>query len=191
MSRFFFPLAEYAEDQPLSRTILLTHILTRSVTTGAVVGLGLFGAREAAARFFPARASAPGLPKGAQLHGPPPPMLPRLVRVAGTSTAVTIGLVAAATVARMWGREDIEWRDRSWRLMQSAGQLETDDWTYGSMVLAAAALGTAAGRARVFGGVVAGWRAWLGAVGLGSVAGTVGYMGWRYGVHGGKFPARS
>ncbi|KAH7361962.1 hypothetical protein B0T11DRAFT_79140 [Plectosphaerella cucumerina] len=190
MSRYLFPVADYAEDQPLAHTILLTHILARSVTTGAVVGLGIFGAREAAARFYPLRASipgAPGLPKGA----PRPAVFPRLVRVAGASAAWTIGFMAVGTVFRMWGREDIEWRDRSWRLMQNAGQLEVDDWTYGGMALGAALGFTAAGRAGAVGAAAtAGWRAMLGAVGLGSVAGTVGYMGWRYGVHGGKFPAR-
>jgi len=30
------------------------------------------------------------------------------------------------------------------------------------------------------------WKAAVGAVGLGSVAGMFGYMGWRYGVKGGK-----
>ncbi|KAH6689620.1 hypothetical protein F5X68DRAFT_73955 [Plectosphaerella plurivora] len=187
MSRFLFPVADYAEDQPLAHTILLTHILARSVTTGAVVGLGIFGAREAAARFYPSRASLPGLPKGAPITQP---VLPRLARVAGTSVVWTIGFMAVGTVFRMWGREDIEWRDRSWRLLQNAGQVEVDDWTYPGMVIGAALGFTAAGRAQAGKVAAKGWKVVLGAVGLGSVAGTVGYMGWRYGVHGGKFPAR-
>lgn len=190
MSRFF-PHTSYAEDQPLGHTILLTHILTRAVTTGSVVGLGIFAARETVARFFPGRVSpspAPGLPTPVTAAKTVSPLLPRLVRQAGTATAWTIGFVALATVARMWGREDIEWRDRSWRLTQHLGQLEVDDWTYGSMLAAAALAATARGRAAVFGKAAAGWRGWLGLVGLGSVGGTIGYMGWRYGVHGGKFP---
>lgn len=78
----------------------------------------------------------------------------------------------------MWGREEIEWQDRSWRLLENKGQLETDDWTYGGMLAGLAA--TALLRRPV------GWAAALGSVGAGSVAGTLGYMGWRYGVHGGK-----
>lgn len=37
MSRYF-PHTAYAEDQPLSRTILGVHVLTRAHTTGAAVG---------------------------------------------------------------------------------------------------------------------------------------------------------
>lgn len=78
----------------------------------------------------------------------------------------------------MWNKEKIEWQDRSWRLLESKSQLEVDDWTYGGMVLG----GLAAAR-----GTGLGWRGAVGSVGLGSVAGMFGYMGWRYGVKGGKF----
>jgi hypothetical protein len=79
----------------------------------------------------------------------------------------------------MWGREEIEWQDRSWRLTQNKGQVECDDWTYGSMLAAAAAV--------AWKGKGLGWRGAVGGVGAGSVIGTLGYMGWRYGVKGGKF----
>jgi hypothetical protein len=35
-----------------------------------------------------------------------------------------------------------------------------------------------------------GWRGVVGAAGLGSVGGMIGYMGWRHGINGGKFPER-
>lgn len=82
------------------------------------------------------------------------------------------------TWGRMKGREEIEWQDRAWRLLENRGQLETDDWTYASMG-AGAALGAMRG---------GGWRGVVGGAGLGSVGGMVLYMAWRYGVNGGKFP---
>ena len=81
----------------------------------------------------------------------------------------------------MWGREEIEWKDRSWRLLESKGQVETDDWSYGGMLLGLAA--TAFLKRPV------GWVAVIGSVGTGSAVGVVGYMGWRYGLHSGRFPS--
>ena len=175
MSRFY-PHSDYAEDQPLGHTILAVHVLTRAVTTGAVIGSGIFGAQELARRVR---------------KSPAPPPLPRsqlFLRAAGASTVWTVGFLSVGLAARMWGREDIEWRDRSWRLLENQGQLETDDWTYGGMALGL--LGTAAAAAQKGSLAALGWRGVVGGVGVGSVAGTVGYMAWRYGVHGGKFPEK-
>ena len=79
---------------------------------------------------------------------------------------------------QMRGKEEIEWRDRSWRLLENQGQMECDDWTYPAM----AAGGLAAATRKH----VLGWKGVVGGVGAGSVIGMVGYMGWRYGVQGGK-----
>jgi len=79
----------------------------------------------------------------------------------------------------MWGREEIEWQDRSWRLLHNQGQVECDDWTYGGMALGLAAV-AARGRGLELKSVV-------GVVGSGSILGMLGYLGWRYGVRGGKF----
>lgn len=124
----------------------------------------------------------------------------------GISSLWTIGLTSAALAARMQGRENIEWQDRAWRLLENPGQLETDDWTYAGMAAGLAAYTAAVAtttstatikssplvllskvrgtRGRVVGGLLLGV---LGSAGAGSVVGTVGYMGWRYGIHGGKF----
>jgi len=80
---------------------------------------------------------------------------------------------------RMLGREEIEWQDRSWRLIESKGQVECDDWTYSGMAVGAMAFAIR--------GKALGWRGAVGSVGLGSIGGMLGYMGWRYGVRGGKF----
>lgn len=108
----------------------------------------------------------------------------------GTASAVGLGLMGLALAGRMRGREHIEWRDRAWRLLENPGQLETDDWTYGGAAAGLVALGLwrRAGAKETGGGRGGGWRAVAGAAGLGSLAGTVGYMVWRYGVHAGKFP---
>ena len=171
MSRFF-PHPAYAEDQPLYHTILTVHVLTRAVTAGSIVGAGVFGARDIYQR----------------LRSRPPPAVPRaqlLLRSAGVGSAVAVGLLSIGLVGRMWGREEIEWRDRSWRLLENKGQLETDDWTYGGALvgLGAAAVLTKGGLAGL------GLKGVVGAAGTGTVAGTVGYMIWRYGVHKGKFPS--
>lgn len=164
MSRYF-PHPAYAEDQPLARTILTTHVETRAITTGTILGAGVLGTREVFQRLR--KTATPTVPRP-QAY----------LRAAGKGTAWTLGIVSIGLVGRMWGREEIEWQDRSWRLLENKGQLETDDWTYGGMLAGLAA--TALLRRPV------GWAAALGSVGAGSVAGTLGYMGWRYGVHGGK-----
>ncbi|KAI0537780.1 hypothetical protein GGR58DRAFT_470254 [Xylaria digitata] len=165
MSRYF-PHPAYAEDQPLARTILTTHVETRAITTGTIIGAGIIAAREAFRR----------LRKGAAPSTPITPRSQLYLRAAGRSTLWTVGIVSVGLIGRMWGREEIEWQDRSWRLMENEGQLETDDWTYGGMVAGLAA--TALLKRPV------GWVTVVGSVGAGSVAGTLGYLGWRYGLHG-------
>ncbi|KAK6071808.1 hypothetical protein SCUP234_09523 [Seiridium cupressi] len=167
MSRYF-PHELYAEDQPLSGTILTTHVLVRAITTGTVIGGGIYGTQSLLR----------------QIRRRPSPLIPRsqlLLRTTGVSTLWTLGIVSVGLVARMWGREDIEWKDRSWRLLENKGQVECDDFTYAGML---AGLGAAATKSVKR----TGWVGLLGAVGLGSTAGMLGYMGWRYGVHGGQFP---
>lgn len=170
MSRFF-PQAAYAEDQPLGRTILAVHVVTRGATTGAIVGGALFTARSTIQRL---RRSSP--PTISFLTRPQ-----LFLHAAGTGTAVGAVLLGGALGARMWGREGIEWQDRSWRLLRNKGQVECDDFTYGGAV---GGVGAAAVTGALRG---VGWRGAVGAAGVGSVVGTVGYMAWRYGVKGGRF----
>ncbi|OPB37566.1 hypothetical protein A0O28_0044780 [Trichoderma guizhouense] len=168
MSRYF-PHTPYAEDQPLSHVILTTHVLTRAVTTGSIIGLVLTSVRQ----------SIPSLRR-------PGPLSEKLLLSATRSTIITTAIVGVGLTARMWGREPIEWQDRSWRLLENRGQLETDDWTYGGMggaLLATGLMGVrgAGGPAKL------GWRGVAGAAGIGSVGGMIGYMAWRYGINGCKF----
>lgn len=165
MSRYL-PHTPYAEDQPLSRTILTTHVIVRTITLSTIVAAGITTTRQLIPSLRP-RGGAAALS-----------FAPRLVRSASTGTAAALGLGALMTLGRMRGREEIEWQDRSWRLLENKGQLETDDWTaVGGGV--GAVLGASAAK---------GWRGAVGGFGLGTVGGMLGYMGWRYGVNGGKFP---
>ncbi len=178
MSRFF-PHPPYAEDQPLGRTILTTHVLTRGATTGTLVALAVLAGRRTV-----------GWLRSAPV---PAPSAAHVLRSAGTGALWGVGFLGLALVGRMWGREDIEWRDRSWRLLENQGQLETDDWTYGGAVvgLVGAAVGARRGGAAAAAAAASlTGRELLGAAGVGTAVGTVGYMAWRYGVHRGKFPAK-
>lgn len=173
MSRFF-PRAEFSDDQPLSRTILGVHVLTRGATTGAIISGTVFAVRDIAQRFQPPTSTPKTI-------SPTLSQPQRFLRAAGTGTTVGTALLAVALVSRMQGREDIEWKDRSWRLLHNKGQVECDDFTYGGAIAGLAA-STLTGPLRG-----AGWRMPVGAAGLGSVVGTIGYMAWRYGVKGGSF----
>ena len=165
MSRYF-PHSDYAEDQPYARTILTAHVLDRGFQTGAIFGL-LTGSIRSLIR-KQALAKTVLLPTG---YG----------AIIGTASMVP------ALAVRMYGREDIEWKDRSWRLLENEGQMEVDDWS--SVGFVAGVVATArreAGRQ-----VRAGrWVRLAGGAALGECVGIMGYMVWRYGVHGGKWPSK-
>jgi len=210
MSRFF-PHPSYAEDQPYAKTILTTHVLTRGLTTGAVIGGVLFGGRAFVTRLSSSSSSSStsgtsiktSASNSNNINSQTSPLARRLIRGVGVSTLWTMGLVGLGMVARMWGREGIEWKDRSWRLLENKGQLECDDWTYAGMavgvIAASVVMIRSRGRAMVppvalaggGGPVGKGGKAIeiLGMASLGSFAGMLGYMTWRNGVHGGKFPS--
>ncbi|KAF3388694.1 hypothetical protein F1880_004320 [Penicillium rolfsii] len=152
----FFPSSEYADDQPLSRTILTTHVLSRGFQLGTAIGLLNAGAVYLVKRR--------------------PLTTPILLRSAGTGGLIGTGTVSVGLVARMWGREEIEWKDRSWRLRYNTGQVAIDDWAepgaaLGVLVVASRGLvgpGTGMG--------VGGWRGIVGGAGVGSLIGIVGCM---------------
>ncbi|KAH8590965.1 hypothetical protein B0O99DRAFT_663872 [Bisporella sp. PMI_857] len=166
MSRFW-PHPPYAEDQPLSHTILYVHVLTRGLQTGALLGLG------ASSLTLPLRRIPSLAPR---LSTRPAAML--LLRGSGVGGVVGVGAMAAMMPFYMKGKEEIEWQDRSWRLLENKGQVECDDWTYAGILVGA---GAALRRGRI-----GGWRGAVGGVGLGSLGGMMGYMGWRFGVKGGR-----
>ena len=163
MSRFF-PHSEYAEDQPLARTLLTTHVMYRGFQSGATIGIAI-GAVQSV---FQLRK---GLTRQAVLGSG--------LRSIGIGAVIGTGLMVPGLVMRMWGREEIEWKDRSWRLLENEGQKEVDDWSL---------LGTVAGAVAVARRTIVRETArskflrLSGGAGVGSMVGVMGYMVWRYGV---------
>lgn len=84
----------------------------------------------------------------------------------------------------MWGRENIEWQDRAWRLLENKGQVECDTFATEGAVAGVAGVAAVTWRHGVR---AAGWRTIVGGAGVGSLVGVIGYMGWRHGVKGGKW----
>lgn len=159
------------------------------MTTGAVLGAGLYGVRQAILPLvLPSQAPKPSPPTvlaiatttTATTTTAAGPSQQRFFCAAGAATLWTLSLVGLGTAARMWSREEIEWQDRSWRLLEHRGQLKTNDWTYGGM---------AAGAAAAAGVVRPGppWVGVLGAVSIGSLVGVTARMGYRFGVKEGTF----
>jgi hypothetical protein len=135
---YFFPTSEYADDQPLARTILATHVLSRGFQLGSAIGLLNCGAAYLVKR----------------------------------RSIIGAGIASLGLIGRMWGREEIEWKDRSWRLRYNTGQVAVDNWGE-----PAAALGVLVVASRGLAGPAPGsWRGVVGGAGVGSLIGIVGCM---------------
>jgi len=141
----FFPHPDYAEDQPYSRTILTTHVLHRGANFGAALG-ALYGG----ARF------------GFSAHARKSPLAASIVRGAGVGAVAITGLAAVVLSQRMYGRQEVEWQDRSWRLLENKPQNRIDEWSASGALVGG-----------VLGGVKKGlgWRGATGSAGIGSVVG--------------------
>jgi hypothetical protein len=148
MSRFF-PHSAYAEDQPYARTILTLHVLSR----GFAIGAGVGSVTHLIRRFFR-----------------PSPSL-SLLRASGNGALIGTGLLAVALAGRMRGRDEIEWKDRSWRLLWNRGQAEVDDW-WGVGALAGGAGAVMSREVRR-----TGVRGVIGGMGLGALVGMLGHAG--------------
>ena len=158
-----FPHAAYAEDQTLPYLILTTHVLNRGFQSGALLGT-MYGVGR---RFF--------LTRGRTL------LSASLLRSAGFGGLIGNAIMTGGLVTRMWGREEIEWQDRAWRLLENKGQIECDTFSTAGAIAGAATVAWRRGLRN------SNWRYLLGGAGLGSLMGVVTYMGWRYGVKGGEW----
>ncbi|KAI9791861.1 MAG: hypothetical protein M1816_003406 [Peltula sp. TS41687] len=179
------PHPAYAEEQPLHHTILTTHVLHRGFQAGSIIG-GVIGPMTYVLRRSATRSV----------------FVPLVLQTTGVGAVLGTASMALALPLRMWGREEIEWRDRSWRLLENRGQNEVDRWSVAGALVGGlmapwvvaqqrwrgAMRATAAATAATKLSRVARWRMGLGCSGLGSMVGVLGYMGWRYGVRGGKWP---
>jgi hypothetical protein len=160
-----FPHSSYAEDQPHSQTVLRFHCALRGLNLGAILAVPT----AAASTLTWGPRALPTFQSRLLLHS-----------FRGTLGGLIFGVFAVES--RMFGREDIEWKDRSWRLLNNKGQIEVDNW-----ILIGGAIGAmlSARRGRT---VLSLSRRVVSGLGIGTVGGTLGYMGWRYGVNGGKWP---
>jgi len=180
MSRLF-PHPPYAEDQTLSKTILTTHVLTRGFQTGSIIGAALGPPIYLVRRSNLVSQKYPKLsiPQKPFTSLAPKSLAMVTIRSAGIGSVVGTVLLSVGLISLMRGKKEIEWKDRSWRLLENKFQVEVDDFTYfGAAVGAISAVPYRS---------VLGWKGSLGVVALGSVGGLFGYGGWRYGVKGGSF----
>ncbi|KAL9596339.1 MAG: hypothetical protein Q9219_005856 [cf. Caloplaca sp. 3 TL-2023] len=159
-----FPHPTYAEDQPWAGTILTIHCLHRGFNAGAILGL-----------------VAPFVRSAFQTVLQRPPLVSPLPWSARLLSSVAIGsiggtaLLAVGMTGRMWGREEIEWKDRSWRILANKGQNREDDWSLGGIILGTVVTGIMAKRLRITTGISP-WRAVVGGAAAGSVLGTLGHV---------------
>ncbi|KAI4213286.1 MAG: hypothetical protein LQ351_004027 [Letrouitia transgressa] len=158
-----YPQAFYAEDQPSAHEILTIHVLHRGFNAGALAGSALPLLNASFARLFsrPPHAS---------------PLALRVATSAGTGSVIGTALLAVGLTARMWEREEVEWQDRSWRLLSNGGQNRTDDWSM--MGAGFGALGGAVARMQNWQGFGRLWlmRAGLGGAAMGSALGVLGHV---------------
>lgn len=114
-----FSQAQYEEDQQYAHEILTLHVLSRGYAMGAFASV----VPVYASRFTRYRLS---LPKSATI-----------------GSLIGIGAMTLALRGRMTDRTEIEWQDRSWRILQNQSQVKTD-WT----MLGGAVVGAAVGATR-------------------------------------------
>lgn len=172
MTSLFLPHPAYAEEQPYARTILTFHALRSGFAGGATISVftavihSLFSGfrckQPLSLGSFGRTAllhSARGTPAGTLLAG--------------------IGLWP-----HMRAKEEIEWQDRAWRLLENQGQVECDWWLLGGAAVGAVAAprllgreaGDLVGRAlRGKNKTINTGSAVVGGAGLGGVAGMLGY----------------
>ncbi|KAL8831218.1 MAG: hypothetical protein Q9170_005389 [Blastenia crenularia] len=155
----------YAEDQRSAITILTIHCLHRGFTSGAIIGLIVPFARTAFTTILRRPAFVHALPWTA-----------RLLSSAAIGSLAGTALTAFGMTGRMWGREHVEWQDRSWRILANKGQNREDDWSLGGIILGAVGMGIMARRPGGFMMGISTWRAVVGGAAAGSVLATVGHV---------------
>lgn len=157
----FFPHPAYAEDQTAAHAILYLHVIRASAMTFSFLSLPLTGITLLTSR----------------VRDQPVNMHIAISRILTNSArGLVLGAVAgvAMTWGRMRGREEVEWQDRSWRLLENKGEVDTDWETIGATGVGAVAGVAAARRGVVPVGV---GRAALGGAGVGLSSGVLFMLG--------------
>lgn len=116
--------AAYAEEQPYSRAILITHVIHRGFNMWSILGTGAT------------------LAWAGYKRPPLSTLYPTLLAGAARGGIFGLGFGALAVTGRMWGRDLVEWQDRSWRLLGHATQNSTDHWSLVGAAAGAVASGT-------------------------------------------------
>lgn len=154
-----FPHPTFAEDQPNAHAILYLHVMRASAMSFSFISLFRLPASFIAAQY---RKQPIDVNK----------LFARTLTTSGR--ALILGTAAGALMVwgRMRGKEDIEWKDRSWRILANQGEVQTDWVTLGGAGAGAAAAVLAARRGRVDASMS---RTILGGAGIGMATG-VPYM---------------
>lgn len=157
-----FPHPQYAEDQPAAHAILYLHVMRASAMTFSFLSLPYTGLSLLASR----------------LRTQPQPhtssILTRTLLNSGRGLVFGTFAGAAMTWGRMRGRDEVEWQDRSWRLLENKGEVDTDLETVGAAGVGAVAAVVASRRGGVPLGIA---RAGLGGAGLGLGSGVLFMVG--------------
>ncbi|KAF2130852.1 hypothetical protein P153DRAFT_287857 [Dothidotthia symphoricarpi CBS 119687] len=154
-----FPHTPYAEDQPYAHSILYLHVMRASAMSFTFVSLAGVPISVLASRYR-------------QTSIDPKMLLSRTLKISGRSLVLGTMVGAAMTWGQMMGREDIEWKDRSWRILENKGEVDTDWVTIGGAGAGVVAASLGARRGKVPAGV---GNAVLGGTGIGMSIG-VPYM---------------
>ncbi|KAK2749446.1 hypothetical protein FQN57_006380 [Myotisia sp. PD_48] len=179
-----FPHPPYAEEQPHAHSILTIHVLRAGLATGSILSV--------------LTATITTIYK----RQPPSQYARRLVLHASRGSVAGVLVSGVMLTGKMWGKEDIEWKDRAWQLLGNKSQCQADTWVAAGSVIGGMgvmALALRRGGASVAGAAsaegvlhrVAGaptpssigiplnpGMALAGGVGLGSAAGMVGSVLW-------------
>jgi hypothetical protein len=127
-----FAQAAYAEDQTKAHSILYLHVMRASAMSFTFVSLLRFP-------FDAARARIQNTPISLNT------LLTRTLKASGRGFVMGTAAGALATWGRMRGKEEIEWQDRAWRILNNKGEDQTD-WAVAGGVGAGAVVGLAAAR---------------------------------------------
>jgi hypothetical protein len=150
-----FTHTPYAEDQPNSHAILYLHVMRASAMSFTFISLFQFPISV-----IRARRSATPIPTST--------LVASTLKISGRSLIVGTLAGVAMTWGRMRGREEIEWQDRSWRILENKGEVHTDWMSLGG-ASAGAVVGLAAARRGRIPGTVS--NAALGGAGVGMASG--------------------
>ncbi|KMU77132.1 hypothetical protein CISG_06170 [Coccidioides immitis RMSCC 3703] len=126
-----FPHPPYAEDQPHSHIILPLHVIRAGLTVGSILSV-------VSATIF----TAAKQPRTVSVY------TTRLITYASRGSVAGMLAGAGMVTFKMRGREEIEWQDRAWRLLENKGQMEMDRWVPAGGVLGAVACVVAARRGK-------------------------------------------